>query len=247
MKLLLDLGNTRFKWALLDGGVLSDMQMSDYQNHTPSDSVDALLQTLPLKQVKDIHIVSVLSEAFNEDLENRLEMQSKMPVYFYGSHKQKFGVLLAYTKPSDYGVDRYAGLVAAHHMFTGNKIIVDCGTAVTIDAIDMQGNHLGGVIFAGEDMLRRSLVENTQRTFYEDSANEPAYLNTSTSDAVFAGAALQLRHSVWGVVNEIRQQLNQAKVLVTGGNAPRVYHPDYEPYQKQPDLVLEGLKIMINF
>ena len=247
MKLLLDLGNSRFKWALLDGDVISDMQVSDYKHHALSDTVSALLQTLPLNQVDEIHSVSVLSKAFNAELNNSLKQLPNKSVYFYFSHKEKFGVSLAYETPADYGPDRYAGLIAAHHMYQGDKIIIECGTAVTIDAIDVRGKHMGGLILPGEHMMRDSLVENTQRVFYQDSVKDPAYLNASTPDAVLAGAALGLRHGVWGIVNEIRQKLNQHIVVITGGNAQRLYHPDYEPYHKCPALVLEGLKIMVNF
>ena len=89
MKLLLDLGNSRFKWALLDGCVISDMQVSDYNQHASSGSVSALLQTLPLNQVDEIHNVSVLNEAFNAEFNNSLKQLPDKSVYFYFSHKEK--------------------------------------------------------------------------------------------------------------------------------------------------------------
>ena len=241
MKLLLDLGNSRFKWAMLEDDQLSDMQVAEFEN------LDAMLQTLPLNQVEEIHVVSVLSDAFHAELEQALNRLDHLPVSFHVSRKENYGVLLAYNKPADFGADRYAGLIAAHHNFPQDKIIIDCGTAVTIDAIDSHGKHLGGMILPGEEMLRRALVDNTQRVFFEDTAHDPNYLNASTSDAVMAGAALGLRHGVWGIIDEIRQKLNQHCVIVTGGNAPRLHHSDYEPYHKHPALVLEGLKIMVNF
>lgn len=247
MKLLIDFGNTRYKWALLDGDVMGDMNMAAYEKSAPVAALDDLLQALPLNAVDGIHVVSVLNETFNAAFEHKAKQHSIDSVQYYFPHKERYGVVLSYESPMDCGADRYAGMVAAHHMHTGDKIIIDCGTAVTIDAIDQYGKHLGGIILPGEEILRSSLVDNTDRVFFDQAVTEPDYLNASTSDAVIAGAALGLKHSVWGIVSEIRQTLDEHTVILTGGNVARLDNASAEPYQINPMIILEGLQIMVNF
>ncbi|MEM7304786.1 MAG: type III pantothenate kinase [Pseudomonadota bacterium] len=246
MKLLIDFGNTRFKWAILQGGRLGEMSAASYESDSPIDCLESILQTLPLDSANEVHVVSVLSEEFNSRFKKAANENYNIPVDFYFSHKEKYGVLLSYANPEDYGADRYASMVAVHHIFSGNKIVIDCGTAVTIDAIDQQGKHLGGIILAGEEILLASLADNAQRVFYDKPHTNPAYLNASTSDAVLAGAALGLKHSVWGIINEIRHDLADHILIFTGGNAARLDDSANQPYHTNSALILEGLKIMLN-
>ena len=247
MKLLIDFGNSRFKWALLNGESLGELYFGNYEYNSPIDSIGALLQVMPLNQVEEIHAVSVLGETFNSEFVQSVSNTSNITVNFYFSQKENYGVQLSYSDPSEYGVDRYAALVAAHHLFDRNKIIIDCGTAVTVDAIDSTGKHLGGIILPGEEIMREALSENTEQVFYGDQSKISNYLNSSTSDAVNAGAVLGLKHSVWGILTEIRKTLEEPNIIITGGNAAKLYDSSIEPYINHPTLVLEGLKTMINF
>ncbi|MEM8845343.1 MAG: type III pantothenate kinase [Pseudomonadota bacterium] len=247
MKLLLDFGNTRCKWALLKNEELSELNSEAYKDGSAILSLDHLLNLLPLNQVEGVHVVSVLSDEFNASLKKKINEQTGLALAFYFSHKEKYDVSLSYSNPLDYGADRYASLVAVHHAFSKTKIIVDYGTAVAIDAIDQDGKHLGGLILPGEELMRSSLIGNTERVFCNKEYDDVQHLNSNTSDAVYAGSALGLRHGIWGIVGEIRQTLGEHKVILTGGNAFQLQHELIEPYTHNPTLVLDGLKTMIDF
>ena len=247
MKLLIDFGNTRCKWALLDEEKLGEMCSESYKNNSPIESIDNLLQKLPLAQAEEIHAVSVLKDEFNSEFSKRINKQLNITVQYYFSQKEKYGVSLSYSNPSEYGADRYAGIVAAHHAYTDSKIIVDCGTAITVDAIDQDGKHLGGIIFPSEEILHASLIEKTDRVFCNNQDSDVKYLNSSTSNAVYAGTTLGVRHGVWSIVGEIRQTLEEPYVILTGGNAAKLHDLKIEPYINNPTLVLDGLKTMVNF
>ena len=246
MKLLIDFGNSHCKWALLNDKRLDELNSCTYKK-TPLKSVDSLLLELPLDRAEEIHAISVLGDAFNTAFAQSITNRSNMPVNYYFPQNENYGVQLAYPDPAEYGADRYAALVAAHHTYDGNKIIIDCGTAVTVDAIDPSGKHLGGIIFPGEEIMRDALADKANGVFYRDQSDKTKYLNTNTSDAVQAGAALGLKHGVWGVLAEIKQSLNDPNIIITGGNAARLHDSSNEPYTTHPKLVLEGLKTMVNF
>src|SRR6185503_15791565 len=74
---------------------------------------------------------------------------------------EQFGVRCAYTEPSRLGVDRWVAVLAAYHAARGAACAIDAGTAVTFDAVDSAGMHLGGLIFPSARLLAAALDRNT--------------------------------------------------------------------------------------
>ena len=162
------------------------------------------------------------------------------------AQRELLGVKNHYREPITLGADRWAALIAAHRMSTRPVSVVDCGTAVTVDALSAQGDFLGGVILPGLRLLRSSLVGATQE-IREINGDDTSCLGLSTADAVTGGSAFALAGALERILIEQAKQLGKGfQVLVTGGDAVRVL-PRLQveaPVEHVPDLVLRGLALI---
>ncbi len=244
MKLLIDFGNSRCKWARLDN---QDLQKTNVQSYKCEDSikrVDEIIEKITFDLVREIHAVSVLGDVFEKEFFAKIKKLYGIETKFYISQPNNFGVTLAYADPLSYGPDRYAALVAAHHKMPGAKIIVDCGTATTLDVITTGGKHLGGLIIPGVELMCSALVEKAPGISMTKQINSTQLFNGNTADAVYSGSVMALSYGVRGIVEEIVSNINQdLTVFVTGGESKIIGLTD-SGYVNCPNLVLEGLLIM---
>ncbi len=244
MKLLIDFGNTRCKWAFIENQQLQEVSAYTYKSEDSIDRAHEVIQHIPLAEVNEIHVVSVLGDDFQQEFCIQAKKISAINTTFHVSKISSFGVQLAYTDALSYGADRYAALVAAHHKAPGAKIIVDCGTATTIDVIDAQGKHLGGLIIPGIDLMCSALVEKASGIATEQQTYPVRLFNNNTDDAVYSGSVLTLSYGVHAIIGEIQNEINQsATVLITGGQSDMIGLANAH-YLDCPNLVLEGIAIM---
>jgi type III pantothenate kinase len=143
------------------------------------------------------------------------------------------------------GSDRWANLLAAHAHYKGSAVVIDCGTAITIDAIAGDGSHLGGLIVPGMDLMSTALTEGAPGVQIQEKDNqEISLLGRSTESAVSGGVLYAAVSLIDRVSLDLRVELgNAATILLTGGDAIRILpllssKPDYIP-----DLVLKGLAV----
>ena len=263
MKLLIDAGNTCLKWAILDGQFLSEQQRCFYSKKTATKQFSDLLEELFEKQnvsISDIIMVSVLGDMFNQQAH-------KTALYYCSSfsHIQSIEVLVgvknAYDDPSKLGADRFVGLIAAYHLSNKRQekkkacIIVDSGTATTIDAVDAQGQHLGGLILPGLDLCSRSLLKNTQQLPLWGAADSSKDLkcnlfSTNTSDAIYTASILGLsgaiEHISLKMEDEIKSKEGSVQVdkYLCGGSTQEIFPYLNSDFQPQEDLIMLGLKLI---
>ncbi len=245
MKLLLDLGNSYCKWALYDGKRLQSVNKLDYAHEAMSQRIDSMLHRLSFDDVGHINAVSVLGEKFNNMLTEQLAEVHRLPIQFFHSQQSRFGITLSYADVPSYGADRYCALVAAHHDVQGDKIVIDCGTATTIDVINALGEHQGGLIMPGVHAMVDSLINKTSGIRFDATKQPLNLLADNTQDAVLSGCIAQMKFGVQGVLEQILQQGQKAIVLAGGA----IEYLDLSPFDEiecilRPNLVLEGLQIM---
>ena len=158
--------------------------------------------------------------------------------------RSSYGVSNAYTSPERLGADRWATLVAAHHLYPGPSCVVDCGTAVTIDAVAGTGEHLGGLILPGLTMMRQALVENTQG-IGRVATGDVSLLARNTDDGVTAGTLYALVAALDRIVADVAAELDgEVALLLTGGDAGMLLPLLQDSWQHEPDLVLQGLAVI---
>lgn len=245
MKLLIDLGNSRCKWAGLEKETLYKSSAQSYASNSIVQKAENLITKLPLQDCEQVHAVSVLGVDFDREFADRVFRKTAISIHYHYSQLDAFGIQLAYSNPDTYGADRYASLVAAHHSCDGAKIVVDCGTAVTIDAIESSGRHLGGLIIPGVELMCSVLSENATGIPLVDFENVAQYLNNNTHDAVVSGSTLCLQQGLRSIIANIEQQLTSpASIFITGGARDLLAEFSHNRLFERPNLVLEGLQIM---
>jgi type III pantothenate kinase len=161
---------------------------------------------------------------------------------------QRFGVRCAYSDPSKLGVDRWVAVLAAYHLAGGAACAIDAGTAVTFDAVDGTGSHLGGLIFPSAPLLAAALDRNTSNI--GSTAAAPAVargldlLGRNTDAAVGHAAWLALSSALDRAVATVERALGmRPAVYLTGGYADALRGWLETRVELRADLVLEGLKL----
>ena len=232
--LLLDAGNSRIKWALVAGG---QMVQQGAAGSTEWPLLRQAFASLPQP-----HKI-LASNVAGEDAAQQLRAACAAwdcPVEFIAAQPEQCGVRNGYEQPAQLGSDRWAALIAAWHHERAACLVVNCGTATTIDALSGSGEFLGGLILPGLDMMRRSLAAGTaQLGKAEGSWRE---FPRNTRDAIASGAiqatvgAILRQHALLGVPG--------ARCLMSGGAVDSVWLHLGLPQRRVDNLVLQGLHII---
>lgn len=243
MMLLCDVGNTRIKWALAsDRGRLEPAAALAHRGH---HSVSAELERslASLGRVERVVACSVASPDVNERLERCARDLWSLSPQWMPARRRGWGVQCAYSAPESMGADRWAMLVGARRRHPEGACVVSCGTAVTVDLLDGEGLHLGGVILPGISLMRRSLAENT--ALIAPSTGKVAAFPDNTPDAVATGAVLAAASTVDRLFAELRRASGpDVACILCGGDAEEVRGLMVRDAVVRHRLVLEGLAVM---
>lgn len=243
--LLLDVGNSRLKWALAADGRLGR------QRALPIGARGALpmavlCAALP-KRIDGVRIVSVAAPRATRRLAQALRRATGVQPRILHTAAQAGGVRCGYDEPWRLGADRWAAVIGAHHLHTPARAIcvVDVGTAMTVDYISRGGRHGGGAIVPGPALMVASLLGGTQ------GIQARAAPRADTGRALFArgthAAIVQGAHHA--AVAFIERALHEARrrhggrpeLVLTGGGAAGLLPYLQVPHRIVPDLVLRGL------
>jgi len=239
LELFIDRGNTALKWQLYKEGELVSSGGS-----VNSSSLDEALQEVAELSLSKIYVASVGGEGVEKTLKQWARRYSQCEPIFIKSCRRICGVNNAYEEPALLGVDRWLAMIAAHHLYSGLLCIVDSGTALTMDFISETGQHLGGFIVPGAELMRRSLLQNTQE-IYLNAAVKNNSLGMNTSEAVHLGTEQMLRAFVCRALDDVVREHGQSVELVlTGGHAASLAGGLGRPYHDEQDLVFQGLRLV---
>ncbi|WP_295992935.1 type III pantothenate kinase [Rugamonas sp.] len=249
MILLIDAGNTRIKWALLQPGApLGAWSASGAVRHADLAQLpqawDASLGGRPITR-------ALLSNVAGSALRARLQLilPAALPaeaVGWFASVARLAGVSNGYRTPSQLGCDRFAGAIAAHALAPGHAVIVaNCGTATTIDALTPDGVFVGGMILPGLNLMTAALARNTaqlpQLPHMSQDGPQRAGFADNTDDAIANGCLAAQAGAI-----ERAYALHGAEAcLMTGGAAAAVAAVLKIPYRLVDNMVLIGLHAAI--
>lgn len=235
MKLLVDIGNTRLKWALADAGALKAGEAMDYR--LPEFAEKLAQAWTNIECPHQLVIASVAATAvFNVVTQIFCRLCPDSDVFVVQSSAHALGVHNAYQQPERLGVDRWLAMIAAHRHYPGNVCIIDCGTAITVDVLKSDGRHLGGLICPGLMTMRKSLVSDAAALEFDDSI---ATLEVaSNTQAAIANGILM---AATGLISATLQRLREdCRLLVTGGDA-KLLAAEFPLAIVDEDLVFKGL------
>lgn len=236
MKLLLDIGNTRISMAEYDCATLSAPRHIAHAREWQQ-----CLNALELPESLDsIWASSVCGPDAAAEVDKWMQQRFNTPVHWVRSQKKYMGLTCAYAQPERLGADRWLAMLAAWHKLKTGVIVVDVGTALTIDVIDDHGQHLGGLISPGVNTMQRSLVGQTHLP--EASHFHASAMLGANTEACIANGTL---NSAVGAIERVLSDYSGAcaQKIVTGGEADWLASHLAGDWQLIPDLVLQGLAI----
>ena len=124
-----------------------------------------------------------------------------------------------YRTPDTLGTDRLAAVVGAWTMQPRrNLLVVDCGTCITYDFIDSEGNYWGGNISPGLNMRLKALHEQTARLPLVSPSGETPDMGFDTDTAIRSGVIQGIRHEIEGYIRQMKEKYTQVSVFLTGGD-----------------------------
>jgi len=228
----LDIGNSSAKWRVLAPERLAGGRI------VLTDS--ALRMLLDEHQISAIRAGSVAGQAIED-------MVSAVARSFARSQPISCGLRNSYQDPSKMGVDRWLAMLAAWRLVQSEVIVVDAGTALTIDLIDRNGCHSGGYILPGRKLILESLTSSTERVRYEGVPDPSIAPGVTTAECVEHGSWLSLLSAIRGVVADCCQLSGSVpRVVLTGGDAPSLMRLAGESdWQLKEELVLDGLALAL--
>lgn len=246
--LLIDAGNSRLKWSSLSQGQRSPQQALAYGSHAPQVGALEHLQMLLTEQaVEQVVLVHVLGATFAEAVE-ALCTQLAVPLTLVQSRAGAYGVEVVYPNPAHFGADRFVGLLAARKRLGQQAaIIIDAGTAVTIDALQADGQHLGGVILPGLQLLSDALIRRTQAVHMSATPfAQPKVFNDNTLQGMGSGCLFSLVGALEGICSRMQAQMPEpAKILLCGGDTALLSEHLRLAHQACPDALMEGLQYVV--
>ena len=251
MVLLIDAGNTRIKWAIVDPASRSPLgnwlQMGSML-HADLSVLNAPWSAYPIKRAL---ISNVAGPALQQQLE--LTLQSKT-VTAERLMSQSFlaNIKNHYQDPGQLGTDRFATAVGAHALFPDQDLlIITCGTATTIDAVSAQGDFIGGMIAPGLLIMAESLAKNTQQLPHvQDMALFKATFAGNTNAAILSGClaaqagAIEFAAKRFSELTKPSTGTEQSLCILSGGAAAYISPSLLIPHKLVDNLVLIGLQVI---
>jgi len=156
------------------------------------------------------------------------------------------GLGIDYPKPETIGPDRLANAVAAKHRFGTPVVVLDFGTAVTFDVVNARGDYAGGIIAPGLAAMTEYLHEKTALLPRIKIRETKSVIGKSTGEAMLIGAVHGYRGLIHALLGELKRALKsrRLRIVATGGYAPLIASKLPEIAAVDPDLTLEGLRLV---
>ena len=245
MRLLLDLGNTRLKWALqtAPAGWLARGAVN-WDADGMAESLASAWTGLP--RPDRVLAASVVDDAREAQVTVAIEQLHAHAPEWLRTPAHACGVRSAYAEPQRLGVDRFLAMVAAHADYRSSCVLAGVGTALTLDALAADGRHLGGLIAPGPQLMQQSLLGATAQVRPERSG-DIRELADNTADAVVSGCWQAAAALIERFVTRVTPRLGDMPTLILGGgDAPALLPLLSLPAQLSEDSVLRGLAVWAN-
>ncbi|MGD0355811.1 MAG: type III pantothenate kinase [Dehalococcoidia bacterium] len=251
MLLAIDIGNTNVTFGAFEGEhIKSTWRVSTAIHRMPDEYANLMLslmerQGVKAAQIDDVVICSVVPPLlliFEEVCKKYLR---KTPLVVEAGVKT--GVRIDMDNPREVGPDRIVNAVAAHHLYGGPVIVIDMGTATTMDVVAKGGKYIGGAIAPGIAIATEALFTRTAVLPRIELSLPKKAIGRNTVAAMQSGIVFGYIGLIEGLINRIQAELDEkAKVVATGGFATLMARATDLIDEVNPDLTLIGLRLIYN-
>jgi type III pantothenate kinase len=245
--LAVDVGNTHVVCGLFDDGALvNSFRLSTCLERTADEYGLLIVSLAEMKTGWKVEptdsIVCSVVPPLTDRIETSLERYFGRPPTVVGPDYSKLGIKVSYDKPEDVGADRVVDALAAREAFGAPVIVVDFGTATTLDLVNADGDYVGGAIMPGLGPAAKTLFESAARLVPVEYKTPSSVVGKNTTDSIRSGLVLGTVSAVDGMIERFWDELGtRCMVVATGGFARNIV--DYSKYieTKDLDLTLKGL------
>lgn len=239
MKLIIDIGNTRCKWAIFEGKQLIENHFSDHFDPQLAGEIFGKHENIKkaiLSSVRDIRVES--RDLLVEHTDFLIELNHHTPIPIVNKYKT----------PESLGLDRLAAAVGASVLFPEQALlIIDAGTAITIDVINRSNEYLGGNISPGIETRFKALHQFTEKLPQVQLKPDFIALGEDTESAIRAGVQQGVIFELQAYISKYQQKYTEMATVLTGGHATFLYKMLDSETLLEPNLTLIGLNEILDF
>ena len=241
--LTIDVGNTQILIGMYEGTELADHWRLATTSERTSDEYAVLVrQLLGDAEVKGIAISSVVPRA-------TAALRSMVRRYFgfepvVVEAGTKTGMPILTDNPKEVGADRIVNAIAAYDLYGGPTIVVDFGTATTLDAVSSKGEYLGGAILPGIDISMDALFARADRLYRVELIEPRSVIGKNTIECLQSGAIYGFAGQVDAIVSRMEDELGDCTVVSTGGLSNLIARFSTSIEHHEPWLTLHGLRLV---
>ncbi|WP_062991537.1 type III pantothenate kinase [Nocardia anaemiae] len=254
MLLTIDVRNTSIELGLFSGSGNHAKLVRHWRMHTnpllTADEFAMQVRGLVGEQVEEIVGVSALSTVppVLREIRTMLTRYWDHVPHVVVEPGVRTGIPLLVDNPKEIGADRIVNTLAAHHRFGTAAIVVDFGTATTVDLVSAKGEFLGGVLAPGVEISSEALIERAALRRVE-LARPRSVVGKNTVEAIQSGAIFGFAGLVDGLIDRIRDEFDafagdDVAVVATGHTAPLIVPESETIDHHEPHLTLTGLRLV---
>lgn len=242
MILLVDIGNSAIKWACTE--TFENLVNADFEFYTHtrlSEVLDSIW--IKIDNPEQILVSNVSGKEVEQSVTQWCQDNWQLEPVYLQVEDNVCGVKLAYKDISQLGVDRWLAIIAAWNKIQHALCVVDCGTAVTVDGVTGSGQHLGGMILPGIELMQQSLLERASGISKIKHMMGNEQLADNTQQGIASGTTMAIVALIDRMVKNMQKDLDSnLACIITGGGAKNILHLLGSHFEYDPHLVLHGLK-----
>jgi len=238
MVLAVEIGNSLIKFGVYKRRKLKEFKAVSTENFKKNPSLPPIVE----KNIERIAIASVVPEVndkITEILKRKYRVNPEIITH------QNCKLKLKVKNPQRTGIDRILNCKATYFLFGGPAIVVDIGTAITVDVVSKKGEFMGGVIMPGPGLWLFSLTKTSllPEVYFDKRVK---IVGKDTYQAISSGVKYGLSSAINGVVKVIREKYSVSKIVLTGGWASQFRKKMEFPLFYKPHLTLDGISLFLN-
>lgn len=243
MLLAIDVGNTQILLALYDGREFFEhWRLATNADRTSDEYAVLVRQFIGDVDVAGVAISSVVPRATSALRSMSTRYFDIDPVVVEPGTKTGMPILI--DNPREVGADRIVNAIGAYDLYGGPTVVVDFGTATTLDAVSAKGEYLGGAILPGIEISMDALFQRADRLWRVELIEPRSVIGKSTAEALQSGAIYGFAGQVDAIVHRMEDELGESTVLATGGLSSLIARFSTTIQHLDPWLTLHGLRIV---